>query len=168
MQSRYEVEGNSFWIFDEELDIDLKGELEFLDKETFPTGEVRYETYRKEDKLHGPSYFYDKSGGLLSESWFYEGIPVGKVRRYYPNGDLYCIERYVEGAPHLTQEYFYLDGTIKTVIEYNHGTLNGKVLLYWPDGNLKRESHFENGERIRDQFFDEEGNEIFAASRSLS
>lgn len=167
-QDKYEVEGDTFLIQDQELDLDLEGSLEFLERETYPTGEVRFETYRKGEQLHGPSYFYDKHGGLLSESWFFEGIAVGKVKRYYPSGALYCIERFVEGAPHLLQEYFYLDGSVKTQVPYVHGQIDGKVVLYWPDGTLKRESTYEKGTCVTDRFYDENGEEMHEAERALS
>lgn len=162
MREKYEVEGNSFTIFDEELGIDVIGELEFLDKETFPNGQIRYQSYRKGDKLHGPSLFYHKEGQLLSEAWFYEGIAIGKVHRYYPNGNLYCIERYAQGVYHLAQEYYYLDGSKKTITHYDLGVLNGKTELFWPDGTLKRRTLYANGQRESDHFYDEKGERLFA------
>lgn len=167
MQDKYAIEGKFFWICDQELDIDLEGEIEFLDTDTYPTGEVRYESYRKEDKLHGPSYFYGPGGNLLSEAWFFEGVNVGKVIRYYPSGELYCIERYVEGLPHLLQEYFYLNQSVKTHIVYDRGKLDGCVYLYWPDGTLKRKSEYAQGTSLSDRYYDERGEEIFESSRSL-
>lgn len=158
----YAVEGNVFFVIDQELGIDLKGELEFLDQERFPTGEVRYETYRKEEKLHGPSFFYHKEGQLLSEAWFYEGRPLGKVRRYYPTGELYSVERYAKGVLHLLQEYFYLDGSPKTRILYCKGLLDGKTELFWPGGMPKRVTVYAKGKRQSDHFYDEQGEEILA------
>lgn len=168
MQEKYEIEGKTFWIYDDELELNLEGQLEFLESDTYPNGQVRFETYRKDDKLHGPSYFYGKNGRLLSEAWFFEGVAEGKVKRYYPSGDSYCIERYVGGVLHLLQEYFYLDGSIKTQIPYNRGRIDGTVFLFWPDGTQKRESVYEKDTLLRDVFYNEQGNEIFETARSLS
>ncbi|NGX38059.1 MAG: hypothetical protein K1000chlam2_01228 [Chlamydiae bacterium] len=167
-QEKYETTEREFWIEDEELNIDLKGDLEFLEKEDFPTGELRYEAYRKGEKLHGPSFFYSKSGQLLSQTWYYEGTKIGKVRRYYPTGQLYSLERYVDGVFHLAQEYFYLDGSLKTLIHFDKGVFDGETKLFWPDGIVKRLTVFSHGKKQVDEFYDEEGNLIGDFERSLS
>lgn len=66
---------------------------------------------------------------------------------FYQSGKLYA--RLTEGK----QEYYYEDGTLKTVQNFN-----GETVLYHPNGRLKRKCYFENGKRIGpDQFWDEEG-----------
>lgn len=163
-QERYEVIGDEFEIIDDELDLRLRAELEFLDKEYFPDGNIRYETYRKGEALHGPSTFYGKGGEVLSKTWFYEGKKVGKSFRYYPNGQLYCIERFVEGKPHLIQEYYYLDGSLKTKVQFDHGVYHGETQLFWPDGMLKRKCVFNRGKKESDVFYDENGKVATALS----
>lgn len=157
-QERYEIIGETFVIFDEELGINLSSELEYLDKEFFPGGNVRYETYRKQEKLHGPSVYYGNAEEILSQTWYFDGLKMGRAWRYYPNGQLYSLERFIDGKPHLAQEYFYLDGSLKTIIHFVSGIYHGETKLFWPDGTLKRECIFRNGQKESDQFYDENGN----------
>jgi len=156
-RENYEIIGEEFEIIDDELEIKIRSKLEFLDKDCFPDGSLRYETYRKGEKLHGPSTYYGKNGEILSRSWFYEGKKVGKTWRYYPNGKLYGLERFVDGVPHLVHEYYYIDGSVKTIIPFGKGKYHGKTQLFWPDGSRKRECLFEMGQKIEDRFYNEKG-----------
>ncbi len=167
-EQRYEIDEKEFWIVDEELGIDLHGELEFVDRGHFPTGELRYETHRKGEKLHGSSTFYGQMGEVLSLAWFYEGKKQGRAHRYYPNGEIYSVERFLDGVPHLAQQYYYLDRTLKTIIHFEKGQFHGETKLFWPDGTLKRECSFTHGEKDEDRFYDEEGNLIGNTEAALS
>ena len=71
---------------------------------------------------------------------------------YYPSGALYAELNEEE------HRYFYEDGTLKTVEPYLDGKLHGVVLLYWPNGKLKRKVHFQHGIRKgQDQMYNMEG-----------
>lgn len=164
----YGINEKEFWIYDDELEIDLRSEIEFVDRDHYPKGEIKYETYRKGEKLHGPSIFYGELGEVLSEGWFYEGMRVGKAYRYYPHGQVYSIEKYVDGIPHLDQQYFYPDGGTKTLIQFQRGKFHGETKLFWPDGMLKRVCTFSQGEKLDDQFYDKKGNLIGATETALS
>ncbi|NGX26968.1 MAG: hypothetical protein K940chlam6_00895 [Chlamydiae bacterium] len=156
-QERYEIIGEKFEIVDEELDLEMHSKLEFLDKDYFPDGNLRYETYRKGEKLHGPSTYYGNGGEVLSRTWYFEGVKVGKAWRYYPNGQLYSLERFIDGKPHLVQEYYYIDGSLKTIVHFDAGVYHGESKLFWPDGTLKRECLFQEGQKMHDKFYDENG-----------
>ena len=149
MPERYEIQGEMFWVIDPELGIEHHERLGVCEKSD---GHI---CYRKSKDLHGPSVFYGPRSEVLSLTWYVEGKKVGKVRRYYLNGQLYALERYVEGVCHGEQEYYYLNGTLKTKIPYNRGCLEGEVLLYWPSGKLKRRGLYSQGEKQEEVFFDE-------------
>lgn len=56
------------------------------------------------------------------------------------------------------KEYFYADGTPRTIERYRDGQLDGETLLYWPNGKLKRKCSFSKGVRHGlDQMWNEEG-----------
>lgn len=156
-QEVYEMHEKFFTITDEELGIHLTG---ILEKQVLTTEEnSQQECYYSAGQLHGPSKYFTKEGNLLSLTWFYQGKKEGKLLRYYQSGQLYCIERYLEGNPHLTQEYFYREGQKKTLIQYDHGKYHGKIQLFWPHGILKRECIFISGVKIGcDKMYDEQGN----------
>lgn len=70
----------------------------------------------------------------------------------YPSGALYG------KISEEKREYFYEDGTPKTVEPYLRGRLEGEVLLYWPNGQLKRRCPFVKGARHGlDEMWSEEG-----------
>ncbi len=67
---------------------------------------------------------------------------------YYPNGALYA-----SGS-----EYYYEEGHLKTVEPRLNGELHGEVILYWPNGQVKRKCSFVNGRRVGwDRMWSEEG-----------
>lgn len=74
------------------------------------------------------------------------------IERHYPNGALYA--RFTEEK----HEYFYADGSLKTLEHYLNGRLHGEITLYWPNGKLKRKCCFQNGIRVGlDQMWNENG-----------
>lgn len=113
----------------------------------YPSGKVKEESFYKEGKLHGLSYFVSSKGVTLSLTWFHEGLPVGKAKQFYPSGKLYSLQQYCKGKLQGKQEYFYEDGSLKTSLSYKDGLLDGEVKLFWPSGLLKRMSVFEKGLR---------------------
>lgn len=53
---------------------------------------------------------------------------------------------------------FYEDGTLRTLERHLNGRLHGEILLYWPNGQLKRKCHFDRGVRHgTDQIWNMEG-----------
>jgi len=132
-QPRYELKGSRFWIVDEELGIDVSGEVA---------------------ELHGPSMQYGPGGVLLSESWFFHGKKMGRVLRYALDGSLLSREGFVEGVPHLMQEHFYPGGGVRARVPYNMGVLEGTVELFWQNGALKRKGHYVSGKLQEEEFFD--------------
>jgi antitoxin component YwqK of YwqJK toxin-antitoxin module len=70
----------------------------------------------------------------------------------YPSGALYGKIREDK------REYYYENGALKTVESYREGRLDGEVLLYWPNSNIKRKCFFILGLREGvDQIWSEEG-----------
>lgn len=162
-QEVYKVEGNQFTIVDHELGIQLSGVLEQEKSLTNDDGKQR--CFYSCGQLHGPSEYFSREGRLLSLTWFFKGMKIGKLHRYYLDGTLYCIERYFEGRPHLTQEYFYPNGQIKTLLRYEHGKYHGKMELFWPSGKLKRECIFIQGVKTQENnIYDQKGNLIHGTS----
>lgn len=71
---------------------------------------------------------------------------------YYPSGKIFC--RVCEDQ----KEYFYEEGTLKTLERLFEGRLHGEIILYWPNGKLKRKCQFVKGTRQGlDQMWSEEG-----------
>lgn len=79
-------------------------------------------------------------------------MSTAEFKLFYKGGALYC-----HSTPDKRQ-YFYEDGTVKTVEPYCEGRLDGEVVLYWPNGNVKRTCSFCKGARHgHDRMWNEEG-----------
>lgn len=74
-----------------------------------------------------------------AESYFVDGKRSGENKLWYSPKALYATERYEDGLRHGKQEYFYPDGTLKSVIHYDHGFCK-QAILYNPDGTIKRQT----------------------------
>jgi antitoxin component YwqK of YwqJK toxin-antitoxin module len=77
---------------------------------------------------------------------------VQSNKLYYPSGTLYA------DITEAARSYFYENGRLKTFEPYQDERLHGEVVLYWPNGQMKRRSHFQLGIREGlDQIWSEEG-----------
>jgi antitoxin component YwqK of YwqJK toxin-antitoxin module len=97
----------------------------------------------------------DSSGcfGILAQTWYVHGKKMGKAKFFYASGQLASIQRFKDGTSDGTQEYWYEDGTVKSLIPYIQGALHGEVRLFWESGQLKRSAHYckglrEGGDRL--------------------
>jgi antitoxin component YwqK of YwqJK toxin-antitoxin module len=71
---------------------------------------------------------------------------------HYASGAVYALRSAKK------REYFYETGQLKTVEPLREGKLHGEVVLYWPNGKMKRKCSFQNGVRHGlDQMWNEEG-----------
>lgn len=68
-------------------------------------------------------------------------------RRYYADGQLAVIERWKGNKRHGLQEYFYPDQSVKSILPYLDGLLDGEVRLYHADGSLERALVYSKGSR---------------------
>lgn len=146
----YHFENNRLQLIDPECDL-------FVSEEFVPEipsgivhlnddeGNLKFESYRKEGKLHGPSRFYNKEGTLLAESWYLNGLQEGKAFRYHPLGSTYCIQGYKHGLRHGRQEYFYENHIVRMILNYHEGLLHGDVLIFHPNGRPARRVRFNMG-----------------------
>lgn len=169
-QEKYELIGLRFFIIDELLDLNIEETIEgaYERVHEYLDGRVKTRWYEKEGKIHGPSRFYGQEGELLSETWFVNGVKEGRASRYFPSGEVYSLERFKAGKPHLLHESFFEGGVRKSVIPYKEGKLHGQVELFWPSGQIKRRCEYNESELVgEDQMFDE-GGDVIHTEKSLS
>lgn len=147
----YEFDSKGLIIIDPELGLNIKDKTPGVREEVlyYPGGEIKMVRYFNGEDLHGPSIFYAENKLILSEHWYVKGKRQGKSWGYYLNGQLYYIQRYLDGVWHGPQEYYYSDGTLKTAMRYKKGKLEGSVQTYLPNGTLKRELLFTKGKCLK-------------------
>lgn len=136
----------------------------------YPEGTVKGEFFYIKGQLHGPSTFYSRRGNLLAQSWFLNGVRIGKSRQFYADGSLYSLQRYnAKGQLHGKQEYYYPTGILKTVMNYSEGLLNGELKLYYPSGQIKREQNLVQGKlHGKESVWSEEGKQIIEAEFKMN
>ncbi|PCI76059.1 hypothetical protein COB21_04945 [Candidatus Aerophobetes bacterium] len=111
-----------------------------------------------DEKFHGLTTFYFSQGKLASKSWYYQGQRIGKCEKYYPQGNLYSLEYWSAKHEKMLFKSWYASGQSKTKIPYERGLAEGKVELYWENGNKKRVCMCSKGLKSgREQIFSEEG-----------
>jgi len=91
---------------------------------------------------------YDKNGKLLAEGKYVKQ-QKDSIWRYYLNeksNPLISVETYVNGILHGESITYYSDtGKPAEIVFFKDGKKNGKLLKYFPDGNLMTESYYVNG-----------------------
>lgn len=100
----------------------------------YPNGSIKEEMYYKSGNLHGPATFRSQDGHVLAKSWYINGKQVGKAWWYYHSEAIYSIQRYTNNVWDGLQEFYYEDGSVKTLMKYRHGALVDRPVLLQADG----------------------------------
>lgn len=150
----YKFEDNKLTLIDPECELNIH--LDFFPEERRnqieSNGKLKFESYYKKEKLHGPSRSYALDGTLLAESWYLDGVQEGKSFEFYLSGALYSIRKYKNGLQHGKQEYYFEDKTPRMQLTYSEGLLNGEVILFHSNGTMARKLHFKNGKHDGPEF----------------
>ncbi|MBA3238701.1 MAG: motility associated factor glycosyltransferase family protein [Parachlamydiaceae bacterium] len=162
-RSNYRYENNQLILNDP--DIGLNVSEEFIPDPVAgviqlyePEGILKFESYRKAGKLHGPTRFYRQDKGILTESWYLNGLQEGKAFIYYLSGALYAVQQYKAGKQDGKQVYFFEDQKVRTVANYSNGLLEGDLFLFHRNGIKARQLHFSKGKRDgTESFWNEAG-----------
>lgn len=81
---------------------------------------VKVKAFRNNILFTGTTIEYDPSGAMIGEYEFLNGF-MQKLQT------------------------FYVDGTVKTVLNFQNGTPNGKHIVFYPNGNIDREFAYKKG-----------------------
>lgn len=97
----------------------------------------------KDDKLVGYKYF-DKTGKVLSEGS--ESHGEMDFKGYNPNGNLSLEGKIRKGARDGKWTFYYKNGDIKTVENYDNGVESGPYQSFYKNGAVNIDGTFKNGE----------------------
>jgi len=109
----------------------------------------------KNDKLEGLSYGYEN--GLLESIVNYSNDTLSGVYETYKYGKLNKIFNYVKGIEDGPYKTFYPDGTLKEEGFYKDGELNYNKLSYWQNGKISRKEKFIADYNVYSQEFNQNG-----------
>lgn len=140
----------------------MKRELQFIVPklkdgefiEYWHTGNIRKTGTRKNGLETGKFYIYFDTPKENQKLWgkgeYKEGVRVGCWETYYYNGQLETLWKYENGKIKDGAYPFYDEvGVIIGINEYkNHKLYNGILLLYWPDGSVRKFKKVKNYKQL--------------------
>lgn len=74
----------------------IKGKLDGLKREFFPSGQMRMFLEYKDDQMDGPAKSYDEAGRLIWDRTYVDGKLEGVARQYFPVSGEVRFESYYE------------------------------------------------------------------------
>jgi antitoxin component YwqK of YwqJK toxin-antitoxin module len=114
-------------------------------KKFFPNGKTKSEIAYVNSRPNGYYKTYYENGELEEEGEWKNNRNVGKFVRKHPNGEVAQEFEFNEsGKRDGEQKYYYEDGSIMIVAQIKEGK-EEKVTEYYPDGSLKAEKVFVDG-----------------------
>lgn len=126
----------------------------------YETGELLKEEYYIYGKLDGEAIEYSELGSIISKGNYVEGYKEGDW--VYTIGDQRYIGNYVMDLKDGVWKSYYLEeNKLSFEGKYVQGSPDGKHEYFYPNGNIKEERYYSEGEKIRSwSKYDEQGNLI--------
>ncbi|MCB2197334.1 MAG: hypothetical protein KQH79_15850 [Bacteroidetes bacterium] len=124
------------------------GKLSGIWRWYYDTGELLKEEYYIYGNLDGECVEYSVLGEIITKGSYIEGYKEGEW--IYIIGDQKHIGKYVMGEKNGTWKSFYIEENKKSFTgDYIQGNLDGKHLYFYPNGELKEERYYEEGQKVR-------------------
>lgn len=152
--------------------VNPSGEKEGVWIKYFDNGKIKYEGQFRNDKPYGKFKYYFKEGSIKAISVFSDDGIIAINTTYYKNGKLMAEGKYVNQQKDSIWKYYlneesnplvstetYINGILNgesntyypdtgepaEIIFFKDGKKNGKLLKYFPEGNLMTESYYTDG-----------------------
>ena len=91
----------------------INGELEGLSTWYYENGKIHFKSFYKHGLLNGESIYYDEKGNIELREYYLNNQVHGKIESCYPNN-----------SP-------------KEIINYDHGKIEGKRIMYFNNGGAR-------------------------------
>lgn len=125
--------------------------------------QIVHKCFYKDNLLHGPSYYYDLSGGIISESWWIEGQRQG-ISKIFEKGILVKESPYLNNFLNGIQKAYWPSGQIKSTQPFVNNFLEGSVDLYYANGQRMRSvSYHKSIKEGIDSYYHSNGQLFFSA-----
>lgn len=113
--------------------------------------------YRGENAKHGAWKYY-RSGKLVMDEQYENGLLHGASQLYYPDGKVYERKRYKNGKEAGVYEQLDVRGSLVFEMMFENGAQNGGVRYYYDNNRIRISGRYENGVRVGEwTFFDPDG-----------
>ena len=87
----------------------------------YPDGSLEYKSNYFNNKLDGPTWYYNSEGVLLTYAEYVNGSIHGISKSFYETGELKYICSYFHGHKHGEEKVYYKNGQIQTLVKYEYG-----------------------------------------------
>lgn len=108
----------------------------------------------------GPWNYYFPSGELFSEEYYVDGKLEGQLINYYSNGQKLEVTNYANGMKNGVSKNFSDLGVLIEEVHYKDDRLNGQAKYYELNGNLKEEGSYKDGKKVGEWEFYIEGKKV--------
>jgi len=96
----------------------------------YNNGSLEYKSSYFNNKLDGPTYYYDINGILLTYSEYTNGSLDGLSESFYLTGNLKYNCFYFHGHKHGDEKVYHKNGKIQSLVKYEYGK-EVKAIIRW-------------------------------------
>lgn len=131
-----------------------RAELNYMDtnmlkqgpwKKNHPNGKLRYEGQFKDDKPYGIFIHYYESGKKKSNTFYFENGKRARTKIFEENGRLKSEGNFLNEKKDSVWKFYDEYEKLSSEENYIDGVLNGKSILYYPDGkSVQKESYYKD------------------------
>ena len=121
----------------------------------------------KDGAYYGEYKEFNKNGLLSMSTTYRNNKIVDDIINYYPNGSvLMKLPFDTSGTAEGTAVGYYEDGKPAFIADLTNNKINGLMRVFYPNGNLKSEKMFKNGNWDGREYreYDEQGNLLYEVS----
>jgi len=87
-------------------------------------GQIIDDAMLKNGALHGAAISWHPNGRVEGIANYEEGRQIGFARVWHDNGTLFAEQRFVDGEPHGTEIRYSRDGSLETLVVWDHGDVD--------------------------------------------
>ena len=121
----------------------------------YKSGKVKHETNFVHGIPTGKSVRYSPKGKITSEMLLSDKGNVARGKLFHNNGNVMANGKYVNKKKDSTWNFYALSGKIIRTENLLNGTLNGQVIEYYENGNIKSKTTYTKGtaQGLQEDFF---------------
>ena len=99
-------------------------------------GSLEYKSSYFNDKLDGPTYYYDINGVVITYAEYSNGSLNGISKGYYSSGGIKYSCTYFYGYKHGEEKFYHKNGKVQSLVKYDYGTEVGDMIRWNEKGEL--------------------------------
>ncbi len=102
----------------------------------YNNGSLEYKSSYFNDKLDGPTYYYDMNGTLLTYAEYGNGSLNGLSKGFYPSGAIKYSCTYFYGHKHGEEKFYHENGQVQSIVRYDYGQETEGMIRWNEKGEL--------------------------------